>query len=173
MAKPLALPEFKVPEFKFPKIDLDALFGVQKANLAAAQEAQSVLVDAAQAIAKVQFGYFEQAVEEAKSAFASKELPKPEAGIASVKAAAEKSVAVAKARASASNSSASERKAEVNKSPIFIPSKDRVLARSGNHYPRAAPAQGGDARRKHLSARPQSLIPSETWGSNVSLSGMV
>ena len=96
MAKPLALPEFKIPEFKFPKVDLDALFGVQKANLAAAQEAQNVLIDAAQAIAKVQFGYFEQAVEEAKSAFASKELPKPEAGIASVKAAAEKSVAVAK-----------------------------------------------------------------------------
>jgi hypothetical protein len=96
MAKPFALPEFKVPEFKFPKIDLDALFGVQKANLAAAQEAQSVLIDAAQAIAKVQFGYFEQAMEEAKSAFASKELPKPEAGLANVKAATEKSVAVAK-----------------------------------------------------------------------------
>jgi hypothetical protein len=96
MAKPFALPEFKVPEFKFPKIDLDTLFGVQKANLAAAQEAQSVLIDAAQAIAKVQFGYLEQAMEEAKSAFASKELPKPEAGLANVKAATEKSVAVAK-----------------------------------------------------------------------------
>ncbi len=96
MAKPLALPEFKVPEFKFPKVDLDALFGVQKANLAAAQEAQNVLIDAAQAIAKVQFGYFEQAMAEAKSAFASKELPKPEAGLANVKAATEKSVAVAK-----------------------------------------------------------------------------
>jgi len=96
MAKPFALPEFKVPEFKFPKFDLDALFGVQKANLAAVQEAQSVLVDAAQAIAKVQYGYVEQAVAEAKTAFASKELPKPEAGIASVKAATEKSVAAAK-----------------------------------------------------------------------------
>ena len=61
MAKPLALPEFKVPEFKFPKIDLDALFGVQKANLAAAQEAQSVLVDAAQAIAKVRLERFADA----------------------------------------------------------------------------------------------------------------
>ena len=96
MAKPFSLPEFKVPEFKLPKVDLDTLFNVQKANLAAAQEAQNVLVDAAQAIAKVQYGYFEQAVAEAKSAFANKELPKPEAGLASAKAAAEKSMAVAK-----------------------------------------------------------------------------
>ena len=41
MAK-ATLPEFKLPELKLPKIDLDALFGLQKANLAVAQETQSV-----------------------------------------------------------------------------------------------------------------------------------
>ena len=37
---------------KLPKVDLDALFGLQKANLAVAYEAQTVLVDAFQAIVR-------------------------------------------------------------------------------------------------------------------------
>ena len=79
-------------EIKFPKFDLDALFSAQKANLAAAHEAQTVLLDAAEAIAKVQYGYVEGAVAEAKAAVDSKELPKAE----TVKASGEKFVAVAK-----------------------------------------------------------------------------
>ena len=55
-------------------------------------EVQNVLVGAVQAIAKVQYGYVEQAVAEAKAALATKELPKPEA----VKATGEKTAAVAK-----------------------------------------------------------------------------
>ena len=51
----------------------------------------------AQAIAKVQDGYVGQTVAEAKAALASKELPKPEAVLATAKAAAEKTVAVTKA----------------------------------------------------------------------------
>ncbi len=95
MAKP-SVATFPTPGFKLPRFDLDALFATRTANLAAVQEVQNVLAGAAQAIAKVQYGYVEQAVAEAKTAFASKELPKPEAGLANVKAATEKSVAAAK-----------------------------------------------------------------------------
>jgi hypothetical protein len=84
--------EFKLPELKLPKFDLAALFAAQKANLAAVQEAQSVLLSAAEAVAKAQYGYIEQSVAKAKEAFAAKELPKAE----TLKAAGEQAVAVAK-----------------------------------------------------------------------------
>ena len=84
-----------VPE-KFPKFDLDALFSVQKANLAAANEVQTVLVEATQAVARVQHGYVEQAVADIKAALGTKQLPKPDAALADLKAAAEKAFAIAK-----------------------------------------------------------------------------
>ena len=59
-------------------------------------EAQSVLTGAAQAIAKVQYGYVEQLVADAKAALATKELPKPETVLANAKAGVEKTVAVTK-----------------------------------------------------------------------------
>ena len=86
----------KLPELTFPKFDLDALFSVQKANLAAANEVQTVLVEAAQAVARVQYGYVEQAVADVKAALGTKQLPKPDAALADLKAAAEKAFAVAK-----------------------------------------------------------------------------
>jgi hypothetical protein len=95
MAKPTVV-TFPIPEFKLPKFDLDALFATQNANLATVHQAQNVLVEAAQAIAKVQYGYVEQAVAEAKAALATKELPKPETVLANAKAGIEKTVAVAK-----------------------------------------------------------------------------
>src|SRR3954447_11109750 len=95
MAKP-SVATFPTPGFKLPAFDLDALFATQTATLAAAQEVQNVLAGAAQAIAKVQYGYVEQAVTEAKAALATKELPKPEAVLGNVKARVEKTVAVAK-----------------------------------------------------------------------------
>ena len=87
---------FPTPEFKLPKFDLDALFATQNANLAAVREAQNVLVGAAHAIAKLQYGYVEQAVADAKAALASKELPKPEALLANAKSRFEQTTAVAK-----------------------------------------------------------------------------
>ena len=54
------------------------------------QEAQSVLLRASEAVAKVQYGYVEQSI--AKAAFAAKELPRAE----TLKAAGEQAVAVAK-----------------------------------------------------------------------------
>ena len=86
----------KLPELTLPKFDLDALFSVQKANLAAANEVQTVLVEAAQAVARVQYGYVEQAVANVKATFGTKQLPKPDAVLADAKAAAEKAIAVAK-----------------------------------------------------------------------------
>jgi hypothetical protein len=90
------MPEFKLPEMKLPKLDLEALFALQKANLAAAQEAQSVLLDAGQAVAKIQAGYVEGLLAETAAALKAKEPKKPEAVLAEAKAAAEKAVAVAK-----------------------------------------------------------------------------
>ena len=86
----------KFSELKLPKFDLDALFSVQKANLAAANEVQTVLVEATQAVARVQYGYVEQAVADVKAALGTKQLPKPDAALADLKAAAEKAIAVAK-----------------------------------------------------------------------------
>ena len=73
-----------------------ALFSVQKANLATANEVQTVLVEATQAVARVQYGYVEQAVADMKAAFGTKQLAKPDAVLADVKTAAEKAFAVAK-----------------------------------------------------------------------------
>src|SRR3954453_8384574 len=95
MAKPSVV-TFPTPGFKLPTFDLDVLFATQQANLAAVHEVQNVLADAVQAIAKVQYGYVEQAVTEAKAALATKELPKPEAVLANAKAGFEKTTAVAK-----------------------------------------------------------------------------
>jgi hypothetical protein len=93
---PSATPGFKLPEPKLPTFDLDALFAVQKANLATAHKAQAVLVDAVQAIAKVQQGRVEQAVADTKAALEGKKLSDPQAVLAEVKAAVEKNVAAAK-----------------------------------------------------------------------------
>jgi hypothetical protein len=89
-------PSFKFPEPKLPKLDLEALFAAQWANLDTAQKAQTVLADAAQVIAKVQYGYVEQAATKAKAALTAKELPKPEAVLANAKSSFEQTVAVAK-----------------------------------------------------------------------------
>ena len=93
---PSSTPGFKLPELKLPKFDLDALFAVQKANLATAHEAQTVLADAFLAIAKVQQGRVEEAVAAARAALESRKLTDPQAVLAEVKAAVEKNVAVSK-----------------------------------------------------------------------------
>lgn len=95
MAK-AALPEFKLPELKLPKIDLDALFGLQNANLAVVQETQSVVLEAVQAIVRLQHGYANEVAEALKGAVSAKAPAKPEAVLADVQAATQKAVAVAK-----------------------------------------------------------------------------
>jgi hypothetical protein len=87
---------FKLPELKLPKLDLDAVFGLQKANLAAVQEAQVVVLEAAQAIVKAQQGYAQELLAGAKAALEAKQPRQPQAVLAEVQAAAEKAVAVGK-----------------------------------------------------------------------------
>jgi hypothetical protein len=95
-APPFPAPSVKFPAPKLPKLDLDALFATQRANLAVAHEAQSVLVDAAQAIARVQHGYLEESVAAVRAALSRKEPAKPETVRAGVQAAAERTGAVTK-----------------------------------------------------------------------------
>lgn len=91
-----AFPQIRFPELKLPKIDLDAVIAVQKQNLATVQEAQNVLVDATQAVVRLQRGYAEETVAGAQSALKAREPKKPQVAIEEFKAAAEKAVAVTK-----------------------------------------------------------------------------
>jgi hypothetical protein len=81
---------------KLPKLDLDALFGAYKANLAVAHQTQTVLVDAAQVIARVQQAYLEQSMARTRAVLGNQERRTPEAALAEVKAVAEQTVAVTK-----------------------------------------------------------------------------
>ena len=87
---------FKLPELKLPKLDLEAIFALQNANLAAAHEAQTVLVAAVQAIVKIQHGWVLDNAAAFKALTAIKEPKQPQAVLADVQAAAEKAAAVAK-----------------------------------------------------------------------------
>lgn len=89
-------PSFHFPELKRPKVDLDALFALQRANLAVLHEVQSVLVEATQAIVKAQADYVEELTARTKAVLAAKEPKKAEAVLADVQAAAEKAVSVGK-----------------------------------------------------------------------------
>ena len=76
---------------RLPKIDLERLFAIQTANLAAMRDAQDILVQTAQTALKAQYGWAQEA------ARSFRPLPqKPVAVLADVKAAAEKAVAVAR-----------------------------------------------------------------------------
>ena len=86
----------KLAGLKLPKLDLDKLFSSQSATLVAVQQAQTVLVEAAQTIARLQYGYLTEAAAEAKAALAVKQPPQPAAVLAGCKDAAAKSAAVAK-----------------------------------------------------------------------------
>jgi hypothetical protein len=94
-APPSPAPSITFPEPKLPKLDLDALLAAQRANLAAAREAQAVLVDTAQAIAKVQHGYLEASVAAVRAALSRKKPAQPEIVLAEVEAAAERTTATA------------------------------------------------------------------------------
>jgi hypothetical protein len=94
-APPFPAPSITFPEPKLPKLDLDALLAAQRADLAAAQEAQAALVDAAQAIAKVQHGHLEASLAAVRAALGRKQPAQPEVVLSEVKAAAERTAATA------------------------------------------------------------------------------
>lgn len=86
----------KFPELKLPKVDLEKLFGTQAATLAALQQAQTVLAEAAQAIARLQYGYVTEAAAAAKAALDLKQPPQPASVVSGCSEAAQKGAAVAK-----------------------------------------------------------------------------
>jgi hypothetical protein len=85
-----------VTELKFPKLDIDALFAAQKANLAVVQEAQNVLIEAAQAIVRAQYDWTMDLVANGENALRGKQPAKPEALVADIQSTAEKTMAVAR-----------------------------------------------------------------------------
>ncbi len=95
MTKPAA-PTTRFTQFKFPKLDIDALFAAHKANLAVFQEAQNVLIDAAQAIARAQYDWTMDMVASGEDALRGKQAAKPETFVADMQSTAERTVAVAK-----------------------------------------------------------------------------
>jgi hypothetical protein len=94
MTKPTPTTPFT--QFKFPKLDIDALFAAQKANFAVFQEAQNVLIDAAQAIAKAQYDWTLDMVANGENTLRGKQAAKPETFVADMQSTAERTVAVAK-----------------------------------------------------------------------------
>jgi hypothetical protein len=95
MTKPVN-PTLPHTELKFPKLDIDAVFAAQKANLAVVQEAQNVLIEAAQAIVRAQYDWTMDLVASGENALRGKQPAKPEALVADMQSTAEKSMAVAR-----------------------------------------------------------------------------
>ena len=85
-----------LPTFKLPKVDLEAVFALQKANLATVHEAQTVLVDAAQAMFKAQYGLAEETLKTAEDTAGNKDAQKPEQIFNGARVNADKALAVAK-----------------------------------------------------------------------------
>ena len=86
-----------MPRFepKLPKLDIEALFAAQKANLVAVQEVQRILIEAAQAIAKAQYGWTMDLVASGESALRGQPA-NPEAFVAEFQSTAERTMAVAR-----------------------------------------------------------------------------
>jgi len=83
-------------DYKLPKFNFDALFTAQQANLAVAHEVQSVLVDAAQAVARVQLAWIAEMVASGEKALQTKQPAKPEELVADIQTKTEKAMGVAK-----------------------------------------------------------------------------
>jgi hypothetical protein len=92
----VTLPEFKAPEFKLPKFDVDAVFALQTANLAAAHEVQSIVLEAMQAISKIHHGWVQESVTGVQALMTGKQGKEPQAMLADVKSVTEKAVAAGK-----------------------------------------------------------------------------
>lgn len=93
---PFTMPKFNMEAFAMPKFDFEALVAMQKANVETIVQAQGVMVEAAQAIAKLQSGLVEETIKNIQAFLKFDAKAKPEAYLADAKAAAEKVMAVAK-----------------------------------------------------------------------------
>jgi hypothetical protein len=92
----VAAPLFKRPEPGLPRLDLKVLFALPQANLTAVQEAQAVLLGAAQVIARLQVDHAQALITRACGALAAQEPRQPEAVRTEVKAVAETTFATAR-----------------------------------------------------------------------------
>ena len=93
---PFAMPKFNMEAFAMPKFDFETLVAMQKANVDTLVQAQGVMVEAAQAIAKLQTGLIEETFKNMQTFMKFDAKAKPEAYLADAKAAADKVMAVAK-----------------------------------------------------------------------------
>ena len=85
----------KTNPFELPRFDLDAVVAMQRANLHTFVQAQKILTDAAQGIAKAQAGYVNEIVAQMQGAMARKDAKRSDAYLAEMRAAAERAVTVA------------------------------------------------------------------------------
>ena len=72
------------------------MLALQSANLAAAHEVQSIVLEAVQGVVKIQHGWLVEAGETVKAVLSGKEPKQPQALMADLKSATDKAVAVSK-----------------------------------------------------------------------------
>src|SRR3954462_10614097 len=85
-----------LPELKPSKLDVDAMFDLQKGNLIALQETHSVVLDAVQAIMRLNYGYVREMAASLQAMAQATDPPKPDAVIADIQAVTRKAVSLAK-----------------------------------------------------------------------------
>ena len=85
----------KTHPFEMPRFDFNAVVAMQKANLDTFVQAQKVLTDAAQGIAKAQAGYVNEVVAQVQGAMAGKEPKRNDQYLAEMRSATERAVSVA------------------------------------------------------------------------------
>jgi hypothetical protein len=89
-------PKFPLAAPTFPKLNLDTVFALQKANLGAVREVQDILLDTTQALARLQYGWVEGTFAQARAVLTGQSLKNPEAALTDVKGAADRVLAVAR-----------------------------------------------------------------------------
>ncbi len=81
----------------FPRIDVDAVVGLQKANIETVLKAHRIVSETAQAVVTLHAGWLQEAAEQVRGAFAKAGATrKPEAVLADARVAAERAFAVAR-----------------------------------------------------------------------------
>jgi hypothetical protein len=87
-------PKFPLDAATFPKLDLDAVFALQKANLDAVREVQDILLDTTQAFARLQYGWVQETLAQVRAVLTSQSLKNPEAALVDSKTAADRVLAL-------------------------------------------------------------------------------
>lgn len=99
---------YEFPKFDVAKFDVGGVVAMHKSNLETMVQAQRIMTDAAQSIAKLQAGYVSDLVSQMQGAFQTKDAKKPESWLADGQAAVEKAMSVAKEQLSVGTKAQSE-----------------------------------------------------------------